>query len=619
MKNFGIISLLCITIIYSGCTTQENSKINYTKKEYRIPMRDGKTLFTAVYTPDDTTKDYPILFDRTPYSVSPYGEDKFRRHIGPSEELENDGYIFALQDVRGKFMSEGNYVNMRPYLVDKKSNEDIDETTDTFDTIDWMVKNIPHNNGNVGMWGISYPGFYTSMGAIDAHPALKAVSPQAPIADWFIGDDMHHNGALTLVLTFDFFASFGIARPELTSDWPPRFKHGTPDGYRFFLDMGPLHNANKKYFNNEIAFWNDAMEHGTYDEFWQSRNILPHFKNITPAVLVVGGWYDAEDLYGAINTYQSIEQKNPDIDNFTIMGPWFHGGWSRSAGDSLGAIGFSSNTSEYYRKEVEYPFFSYYLKGEGEFKPVEARMFDTGANTWHEFDQWPLQNLEEVNLYLQSDNGLSFSKPENNSTQYDEYISDPFHPVPFTQEITNRWTREYMVEDQRFASSRPDVVTYSTPVLDESLTVAGPIEADIYVSTTGTDADWIVKLIDVYPDTMPDPDHNPCKIRMGGYQRLIRFEMMRGKFRNSYEKPEPFIPNKVTRVTFRLNDILHTFKPGHKMIVQIQSSMFPLFDRNPQKFVDIYNAREEDFQKATHRVYHSGKWPSALRFNLLNN
>lgn len=619
MKTNGILISLIFLMTAFGCDkVSEDISENYTKKEYRIPMRDGKILFTAVYTPKDTTQTYPILLNRTPYSINPYGADSLPKTIGPSPSLAAEGYIFAYQDVRGKFMSEGEYVNVRPHNPKKQIINDIDESSDTYDSIDWLINHVPHNNAKVGMWGISYPGFYAAMGIIEAHPALKASSPQAPVADWFIGDDMHHNGALSLLMTFNFFSSFGKYRPVPTTTWPPRFNHGTPDGYQFFLDMGTLSEANEKYFKNQISFWNEIMEHGTYDEFWQACNILPHLKNIKAAVLTVGGWYDAEDLYGPLQIYKTIENNHSDNDNFLIVGPWFHGGWARSEGDSLGAISFSSKTSLFYEKEVELPFFNYYLKGKGNFQPIEARIFDSGANQWLEFEAWPPPELSEAQLYLHPENKLSFDKPQNsNSNLFDEYCSDPQHPVPFTAQITNSWTREYMVEDQRFAARRPDVVSYTSEIFSGPLTIAGPIMACLYVSTSGTDSDWIVKLIDVYPDSFPDPEPNPCITRMGGYQRLIRAEIMRGKFRNSFEHPEPFKPNQVTKVEFQLNDIMHTFKAGHKIMVQIQSSWFPLFDRNPQKFIDIYKAKEEDYLKATQRIYHSQKWDSHLKVNLL--
>ena len=589
-------------------------KAHYNKKEVYITMRDGVRLFTSIYLPRDTTRNYPILMWRTPYSVAPYGPDKFRKRLGPSEQFAREGFIFVYQDVRGKFMSEGRFVNMRPYIAGKKGNQ-IDETTDTYDTIDWLVKNLPHNNGRVGIWGISYPGFYAAMSAIDAHPALKAVSPQAPIADWFIGDDMHHRGAFSLILAFDFFSIFGQPRQGPTTKWPKRFQHGTPDGYQFFLDLGALPNANKKYFHHQIAFWDSAMAHPNYDYFWQQRNILPHLKNIKPAVLTVGGWFDAEDLYGPLNIYQAIEKEDRQHKNFLVMGPWSHGAWERSKGDRLGDIRFGSQTSKFFQDSVLFPFFMYHLKGVGNWRQPEALCFDSGLLKWSRFERWPLM-AERKNLYLRKGGRLSFEAPEQQQG-FDRYISDPNKPVPFTAKITNRWGRTFMVEDQRFAARRPDVLVYKSDILDTALTVAGPLKATLYITSTGTDADFVVKLIDVWPDTASDFKPNPCQVRMGGYQQLIRAEIMRARFRNSYSHPEPLIPGKITKINIPMNDIYHTFKPGHRLMVQIQSSWFPLFDRNPQKFVDIYQAKDEDFQKATHRVYFSEQYPSHLKLPIV--
>ncbi|MFA6980934.1 MAG: CocE/NonD family hydrolase [Ignavibacteriaceae bacterium] len=603
-----------------GIGAQDSSYIaeHYTKHEYQIPMRDGAKLFTAVYTPKDTTQDYPILFLRTPYTVYPYGEKNLNRYLGPSKSFVTDGYIFVYQDVRGKFMSEGEYVNMRPFIPEKKSSTDVDESSDTYDTVDWLIKNLRHHNGKVGMWGISYPGFYAAMGTINAHPNLVAVSPQAPIVNWFVGDDMHHNGALSLLMTFDFFTVFGLPRPAPTTDWGNGFSAPSPDAYNFFLNMGPLKNANEKYFKNTISFWNEVTRHGTYDDFWQSRNTFPHFNKIKPAVLTVGGWYDAEDLYGTFHTYQSIEEKNPEAFNKIVVGPWIHGGWNRTKGNELNAISFGSNTSEYYQDSIEFPFFNYYLKGKSSLALPEASIFITGSNEWRKFDTWPPKNSEVKNLFITQGNKLSFDNSTNNT--FDEFVSDPNKPVPYTAkqlDARSFYNREYMIEDQRFAATRPDVLVYQTDVLEDSLTIVGPIGAELYVSTTGTDADWIVKVIDVFPDSAVNPKQNPQQFEMGGFQQLIRGEIMRGKFRNSYEYPEPFKPGEVTKVNLTLQDVAHTFLKGHKIMVQIQSSWFPFFDRNPQKFCDIYNADEKDFQKATHRVFHSVKYPSAIQINLL--
>ena len=621
--KYSFCSILLVVITAGTLVFSQNNDSLYIsrhfdKQEYMIPMRDGVNLCTVVYTPKDTTSDYPILLNRTPYSVGPYGKNEFRDELGPSKLFVKEKYIYAYQDVRGRFMSQGTFEDMRPYFPDKKSNKDIDESSDAYDTIDWLVKNVKHNNGRVGIYGISYPGFYAAMAAIDAHPALAAVSPQAPIADWFVDDDFHHHGAFWLPHAFWFYTVFGIPGKGPYKQWPePVFTTGNPDGYDFFLKMGSFKNTTEKFYKHRIPFWDTLMSHPNYDAFWKARNTLPHFNNIKPAVMTVGGWFDAEDLYGALKTYESIEDKNRINRNILVMGPWFHGGWERSEGDHLGDIRFGSKTSEFYQKYIELPFFNYYLKGIGNLNLPEAYVFETGANKWRRFSFWPPKNIKPANLYLQGGEVLSFNVPGNKKISYEEYLSDPSRPVPFTQEVTERMTREYMVEDQRFASRRQDVVAYETASLSKNITLAGPITADIYVSTTGTDADWVVKLIDVFPDTARDNNPNPCNVRMGGYQMMVRGDIMRGKYRNSLEKPEPFVPGKITQVKFIIPDVFHTFKKGHKIMIQIQSSWFPLVDRNPQKFVDIYYAEESDFQKATQRIYHSSKYPSKISVNIL--
>ena len=580
----------------------------YTKTEQQITMRDGAKLFTAIYTPKDQSQKYPIMLTRTPYSVGPYGANAYKSALGPSALFQKEKFIFVYQDVRGRLMSEGEFVDVRPHIAKKSSSKDIDESTDTYDTIEWLVKNVPNNNGRVGMWGISYPGFYTSMGVIDAHPALKAASPQAPIADWFIGDDFHHNGTLFLPHAFNFFSSFGLPRPKPTTEGPRRrFEHGTPDGYRFFLDLGPLSNANTKYLKNEIAFWNEILEHPNYDDYWQARNIRPHLRHIKPAVMTVGGWFDAEDLFGALNTYKTIETTNPGARNTIVMGPWFHGGWSRSDGDMLGGVSFGQKTSVTYRETVELPFFNCLLKDKCDRQLPEAMMFETGSNQWRTYDSWPPKNAESREIFFDANGRLS-PRPESESA-FDEYVSDPAHPVPFINDIAIGMTREYMTDDQRFAATRPDVLVYQTPVLDRDVTFAGPIKATLYVSTTGTDSDFVVKLIDVFPNDVPE--------KMAGYQMLVRGEPMRARFRNSFSKPEAMVPGQVSKVEFTLPDVNHAFQRGHRIMVQIQSTWFPLVDRNPQRFVDIYHATEADFQKATQRVYRGGANASKLTVSML--
>ena len=618
----GLLALLCAFTLNAAVAQQPDPeadcvRTNYAKFEYMIPMRDGIKLFTCVYVPNDRSQTYPILLTRTPYSCRPYGADKYKDKLGPNIRFSKEGYIFAYQDVRGRFMSGGTFVDMTPHAADKKSKQDIDESTDTYDTIEWLIKNLENHNGKVGQWGISYPGFYTAAGMIDSHPALKAVSPQAPIADWF-WDDFHHHGALFLPHTFNFFSSFGKPRPKPTTEGGKAFEHKSPDGYRFFLEMGPLKNADESQLKGEVAFWNQIMEHPNYDSFWQSRNLLPHLKNVRCAVMTVGGWFDAEDLYGPLKIYRAVEKNNPGVFNVLVMGPWSHGEWGRGTGESLGNAKFGFKTSEFYRENIEFPFFNYYLKGKGQSTLPEAYVFETGANRWRTFDHWPPKATEQKNLFLAAGGLLSFDSPRNGEELFDEYISDPAKPVPFTEDIANGMTREYMTDDQRFAARRPDVLVYQTEALEKDLTLAGPIEMALWASTSGTDSDWIVKVIDVLPGTTQDNDPNPRKVHMGDYQMMIRSEVIRGRFRNSYERPEPFEPNKPTKISLELLDLFHTFKKDHRLMVQIQSTWFPLTDRNPQKFVpNIYKAEKDDFIKATQRVFRSKEHPTHLKVGIL--
>jgi putative CocE/NonD family hydrolase len=613
------IAMACVVLLGSPrpASSQglEYVKSHYTKYEYRIPMRDGKRLFTSVYVPKDAdpSRTYPLLLSRTPYSVRPYGVDQYKAELGPSPLFGKEGYIFVYQDVRGRWMSEGEFVNMRPQRAARGGPREIDESTDTYETIEWLLHHVRDHNGRVGIWGISYPGFYTAAGIIDAHPALKAASPQAPINDWFMGDDWHHNGALFLPHIFNFMAKFGHERPEPTKKFDHPFDHETPDGYQFFLDLGPLPNINSKFFQQKIAFWNEVQSHGTYDEFWQARNLRPHLKNIRPAVMTVGGWFDAENLFGALETYKRIEASSPQANNSLVMGPWRHGQWARETGESLGHVTFNAKTAEFYREKIEFPFFQFHLKDKLPYDQPEAWAFETGTNQWRRYDKWPPATAQRRSLYLQPHGGLAFTAPAGvDGVGFDEYISDPNRPVPFIDWIDIGMPPEYLVADQRFASRRPDVLVYQTDILEDDLTIAGSVEVDMLVSTSGTDSDWIVKLIDVYPNDYPDPDPNPKQVRMGGFQQLVRGDVLRGKFRDNFEKPQPFTPDEPTQIRFAMPDTNHCFRVGHRIMVQIQSSWFPLVDRNPQTFVDIYNARESDFRKATQRVHHQQNRPSRL-------
>ena len=609
-------------------------KEHYTKYEYRIPMRDGVHLFTSVYVPKDSSRAYPFLIDRTPYNVGPYGVDQYRTNLGPSPDFDKSGYIFVFQDVRGRYMSEGTFTEMRPHIDNKKSNQDVDDASDLYDTIDWLLKNVPNNNGNAGIWGISYPGFFTSASIIDSHPALKAASPQAPMTDLFMGDDGYHGGAFMLAANFGFYSSFKPQEnPQLPPKVPVPFDYGTKDGYEFFLKAGPTTNLSK-LLEGRSALFDDQLRHNTYDEYWRARNLAPHMKNIHCAVLTVGGWFDAEDLQGPFTTFHSIDKYNPGIFNALVVGPWVHGGWYRYDGEHLGRADLASNTGDFYRKNILFPFFEQRLKGSTDAKLPKAYVFETGTNVWRRYSAWPPKEAEPKTLYFHANGGLSFDAPGEDSFAFDEYVSDPSKPVPFVDYTAQNVPQEYMVSDQRFAASRPDVLVYSTPILQEDVTMAGPISPRLFVSTTGSDSDWDVKLIDVYPPDYPDSkldapkpeDRNkprtdvpPPSFTMGGYQQLVRGEPFRGKFRHSFEKPEPFTPGKVEELDFTMQDVNHTFRRGHRIMVQIQSSWFPLTDRNPQTFVNIPDAKPSDFVKATERVYHSKGQASGIAVEVLNN
>jgi uncharacterized protein len=589
---------------------------HYTKYEHRIPMRDGVRLFTRVYVPKDDSQSWPIILTRTPYSLKPYGTDNYTDPAGSFRTLAKDQFILVTQDVRGRYGSEGEYVHVRPFKS-RKGPKDTDESSDAFDTIDWLVKNTPNNNGKAGLFGISYPGFYTSMGMIDSHPALKAASPQAPISDWFMGDDLHHNGAFFLSQNFGFFHYFAQRAEDPLHEELKSFNFKTPDGYDFFLRMGPLANSDAVLLKGRSPEWTEFLAHSTYDAFWQARNIRPHLKNVHCAVMTVGGWYDGEDLFGALETYRWTERQNPGITNMLVMGPWAHGDWGRKEGDKLGDINFHAKTAEFYREQIELPFFRHFLKSDTNYNGSEAHVFETGTDQWRRFDAWPPKQAQPRTLYFRADGSLDFNAPKDGATAFDEYVSDPAKPVPFTMEVTTDYPRSYPVHDQRFTASRTDVLVYETVPLEEDLTFAGPLKATLHVSTTGTDADWVAKVIDVYAGDVPDPNPNPAHVRMGGYQQLVRGDVFRGKFRNSFEKPAPFEPGQITKIEFTMPDVFHTFRRGHRVMVQVQSSWFPLVDRNPQTFVDIATAKAEDFRKATQRVYRSANAASSLTVQVL--
>ncbi len=643
-RLFFVFSLIAFAQVFAypqAAQTQPQTELakyitdNYTKREVMIPMRDGVKLFTSIYEPKDKSQKYPMMFDRTPYTVAPYGADKFKTSLGPNGLFAKEGYIFVYQDVRGRWMSEGEFEDVRPEVA-AEGKAKIDESTDTYDTIDWLIKNVENNNGRVGMWGISYPGFYTSAGAINSHPALKAASPQAPVSDWFHGDDMHHNGALFLAQNYAFFGNFGQARPVPTgtSDYLKKSSgRKTQDGYDYFTSLGGLKETADSYEKNygvRIRFWDEMMQHPNYDDYWKDRNVLPKLKGIKAAIMTVGGWYDNEDLYGALETYQHIERQNPGIYNVLVVGPWFHGGWERGDGDFLGTAYFGQKTSLDYQAKIELPFFNHFLKDKGDISNIkEVNLFDTGANQWKDFSTYNPTTGTDTALYLTEKGGLSFEMPKTDGM--DEYVSDPSKPVPYTQKITLNYPRDFMTEDQRYAATRPDVLVYQTAPLTEDVTVAGDIKPALFVSSSGTDSDFVVKIIDVFPDdyNYPEtgsklPNGDPERIKPpdtsafsvfspGGYQMLLRGEPMPARFRNSFEKPEPLVPNQAAKLNYTMPGILHTFKKGHRIMVQIQSTWFPLVARNPQKYMDNYQlATLADFQKATERVYYGNKNLSAI-------
>jgi len=628
MKKIIITILLwfSVFIVIAQSDPQDSAwiKDNYTKLEQYIPMRDGIKLFTAIYIPNDKTEKHPILVTRTPYSCAPYGKEfssrLWERHW---KYYARENYIIVVQDVRGRWMSEGEFEDVRPFNKNKTGVE-TDEASDTYDAIDWMVKNLPGNNGNVGVFGISYPGFYSTMAAASGHPALKAVSPQAPVTDWFMGDDFHHNGAFFQLDGFGFYSGFGKPRPKPTTIGSAGFNFKVRDNYKFFLEAASLKKL-AALMGDSIQFWKEMYAHPNYDTWWQARDARRAMYNVKPAMLVVGGLFDAEDCYGAWNLYKAIEKQNPSANNKIVMGPWSHGQWSSGDGSFLGNVKFGMNTAHWYQNNIEIPFFNYYLKGKGEVEKIpEATIFFSGENQWKKLDQWPPAAMQSKDIFLTENGGLSWTAPAGKES-FSAYTNDPAHPVPYTEDVHHGRTREYMTDDQRFASRRPDVLTFQTDVLTEDITLAGVVTANLKVSISGTDADFVVKIIDVFPDDFIYPGDKPQAGRtaggsypMGGYQMMVRGEIMRGKYRNSFETPTPFKPGKVETVRFDLPDVAHTFQKGHRLMIQIQSSWFPLADRNPQQFMNIYEANETDFKKAVIRIFHDAKNQSSIVLPVMN-
>jgi len=603
-----ILLKLLILLLTFNSFAQNDIELNYNKKEVYISMRDGTKLFTAIYTPKDVSKDtkYPFLMQRTCYSIAPYGEDKFKRNLGPNTFLSKDKYIFIYQDVRGRYMSEGTFTNMTPQ-VERKNNKSVDESTDTYDTIEWLLKNVKNNNGKVGQYGTSYPGFYAAVGALANHKALVASSPQAPISDFFF-DDFHHNGAF-LMGYFRTFPVFGVQKTKAEqSAWYSNqmIKSTSKDGSVFYNEIGTLKEGVDTYYKDNF-FMQEIINHPNYDDYWKKRNLLPHLKNINHAVMTVGGWFDAEDLAGPLNIYKTIEKTSPNAKNTIVMGPFSHGAWSRENGKHYhNDIYFGDSIATFYQKNIEYKFFNHYLK-ENSKNPIslpEAYMFDTGKKQWEEFKNWPPSNSIKLNFYLASNKKLASNKAQDNT--FSEYYSDPNNPVPSSinyKELNGFTPRNYMSEDQRFALNRPDVLTFTTDYLTEDVTLGGEILAKLNISTTATDADFVIKLIDIYPLDEPDNTDKP-NVLYANYHQMVRSEIMPARFRNSFETPEALIPNQKTTVSVKLQDVLHTFKKGHKIQIQLHSTWYPLMAINPQKFIENqYMAEKADYTKAFIKIY----------------
>ncbi len=615
----ALISVLCI----QAQPRMDRQKIDsiirahYTKTEVMIPMRDGVKLYTAIYQPKDQSSQHPILMHRSPYSCSPYGDQMTMGIYSKTHFFENN-YVFVYQDVRGRYHSEGEFVQVRPLnpnikdRTSKKALKDkvnIDEATDTYDTIDWLLKNVQNNNGNVGTWGISYDGFYATMTASSAHPALKAVSPQAPVTDWFRGDDRHHNGAFTFLQTTNFLPSLEGER-QGRGVTPDIVKN---DVYTDYLKLGTFADADKMV-GPTVKMWVDIKNHPNFDTFWQERDARQSCYNLKPAMLVVGGTYDSEDCYGAWGTYEAIKKQSPDTELYLAFGPWYHGGWSSRGYNHLGNVYFGEGVSAYYQDEIEWPFFRYYLEGKGE-KPNRINICYSGSNNWEKLTDWPLANVNYTPYYLHKGGALNTQAPTEASSNT-SYYSDLQHPVPFTGNPVRSRTTAYMTDDQRFAEGRPDVITFCSDVLTEPVKLGGPIDVELFTSMTGTDADFVVKVIDVYPENFTYPKEVAAQVSgnypMSGYELMVRGEVFRGRYRNSFEKPEAFVPNQVTPVNFRLYDVAHTFLPGHKIMVQIHSTWFPLVDRSPQQFIDAYRCTVDDLTNEPSSVSHQSQAASRV-------
>ena len=584
----------------------------FDKSEVMIPMRDGAKLHTEVYTPKAAGEPLPMLMDRTPYGIS--SPDKgISGMIYRYADLVPDGYIFVFQDIRGRYGSEGKFEMLRP-VHEASDPKGTDESTDTYDTIDWLVKNVAHNNGRVGLDGVSYDGFLVTMGMVNPHPALKAASEQACMGDTWLGDDFFHNGAFRLSYAFEYTTLVETSNENYT------FPFDRFDMFEWYMGLGAISHANDRYFHGKIPTWNDFVAHPNYDEFWKRHAVAHGLKEPTVPNLNVAGWWDQEDFYGPVATYERLEKADRKNLNFLVAGPWNHGGWGFGPGKSLGLVPFGSDTGVYFRQKIEAPWFAFWLKDKGTLPLKEALLFQTGSDTWTPFASWPPGEAKSRAVYFRENGALSFEPPQAPGEAFDSYVSDPAHPVPYrNRPVDMTYPNDHpgswytwLVQDQRFVDERPDVLTWQTGDLTEDLTLAGQVTAKLFASTTGTDADWVVKLIDVYPQEYPQD------WKLSGYELMIADEIFRGRFRNSFEKPEPISAGVVTPFTIDLHTANHVFKKGHRIMVQVQSTWFPLYDRNPQKFVpNIFEAKEGDFQPATQRIYRSKQYPSSVAIDVI--
>jgi putative CocE/NonD family hydrolase len=605
--SFALLALALWLAPAAGQQPKAKPDPRFDRTEAMVPMRDGAKLFTTVHVPKEPKGPVPLILVRTPYGIDGRAERNMTNYL---KEFADDGYAIAFQDIRGRFKSDGTFVMTRPPR-DRSDPKAVDEASDTHDTIDWLLKTVKGNNGRVGMLGVSYPGWLTAVALLDPHPALKAVSPQASPADMFLGDDFHHNGAFRLSYGFEYVAMMETDKTNTN------FKFDTFDTYDWYLKLGALSNVNRRHFHGQLPTWNDFVAHPNYDAFWKKQSLEPRLNAVTVPTLNVAGWYDQEDFRGPLKIYAGLEKRDAGNRNFLVVGPWNHGGWTAGAGDRLGRVAFGSATGSHFRSKIQAPFFHYYLKDQGTPPPAEARVFRTGSNTWENFDRWPPKSAAARKLYFHPNGKLAFDPPAEAVPGFDEYVSDPANPVPYRPRPVRptypgpEWP-VWMTQDQRFAHGRPDVLTYASDPLAEDLTVAGSMTVKLFASTSGTDCDWMVRLIDAYPEEYPaDPG-------MGGYQLLIAGEPVRARFRKSFEKPEPVTAGAVEEYAIDLNGGSHRFRKGHRVMVQVSSTWFPLIDRNPQAYVpNIFEATDADFRKATQRVFRTPKFASHVALDAL--